>query len=181
MVSLRPQMPGVTIGPPPGPKEISAQTARKAAATLEAARRGARRAGQEAQDAVPCWPLDPRADGGEEGPPSGPKQNLTPNPVSASTGLREGSERPGVVAEADEDGEGEEERNTASQARRHPSGGARRWHEQQHTARRLCVSRARRLAAGGHEHIRSNNLHAANRTRAATRDPNVARGDRREI
>ena len=101
MVSLRPQMPGATIGPPPGPKEISAQTARKAAATLEAARRGARRAGQEAQDAVPCWPLDPRADGGEEGPLSGPKQKLTPNPVSASTGLRNGSERPGVVAEAD--------------------------------------------------------------------------------
>ena len=180
MVSLRPQMPGATIGPPPGPKEISAQTARKAAATLEAARRGARRAGQEAQDAVPCWPLDPRADGGEEGPPSGPKQNLTPNPVSASTGLREGSaaarRRPSWPRRTGR-------RGRRGKKYRQPSVPPSWWRSSAlarttaYSAQTVCLT-SETSRGGRHEHIRSNNLHAANRTR---RDPNVARCDRREI
>ena len=101
MVPLSPQGSGESIGTPPGPKEISAKSARKPAAPVEAARRGAKGAAQEAADAVRGWPLDSGADGGEEGPPSGPKQELTPNPVFSSPGLRVGSKRLCVVAEAD--------------------------------------------------------------------------------
>ena len=100
-VPLSPQGSGESIGTPPGSKEISAQSARKSAASLEAARRGAKGAAQEAADALRGWPLDSGADGEEEEPPSWPKQKLTPNPVFASPGLRVGSKRLSVVAEAD--------------------------------------------------------------------------------
>ena len=53
-------------------------------------------------------------------------------PVPVEAALRRGR--------GGQDGEDEEEGNTASRARRHLGGGARRWHEQQHTARPLFES-----------------------------------------